>query len=187
MYKIGKKKKIFLILFLVISLTNGCSWLIEPSTEATNESYEAGNKALNDGNYDEAISHYRQISRGSPFYPQAIWMIQKVPFKKGVASFKNKKYQIAIEEFLKVPVHSPDYEESQRYIKLTNYNLLLQKYLNSNSKNRFYMIKDLVQITNELDDSKLFLENIALIENELKIKTSKKKNKVFDKHVMEYS
>ena len=39
------------------------------------------------------------------------------------------------------------------------------------------MIKDLVQITNELDDSKLFLENIALIENELKIKTSKKKTK----------
>ena len=172
------KKIIFIFVFsIIITLINGCSWFNETSKEATNESYEAGNKALNEGRYDEATSHYRKISRSSAFYPQALWMIQKVPFKKGVASFNQKKFQIAIDELSKVPRHSPDYEEAQRYIKLTNYNLLLQKYIKSSSKDRFYMIKDLVEITSELGNSKLLLENISLIENELKDRTSKKKTK----------
>ena len=163
--------------FLIISFLSGCGWFYEPSTKAKNEYYEAGNKAMSEGRYDEAISYYRKISRSSPFYPQALWMIQKVPFKKGVALFEQKKFQIALEELLKVPVHSPDYEKAQRYISLTNYNLLLEKYTKSSSKERFFLIKDLVKITNELNDSELLLENIKLIENELKIKASKEKTK----------
>jgi len=171
-------KIIIIFLFsLTITIINGCGWLYKPSKKATNEYYEAGNKAFNDGKYDEATSYYRKISRSSPFYPQALWMIQKVPFKKGVTSFNQKRFQIAIEELSKVPRHSPDFEESQRYIKLTNYNLLLKKYLNSRSKNRYYLIKDLVDISNELGDSQLLLENISLIENELKIQISKTKSK----------
>ncbi len=161
----------------LITIANGCSWLFEPTKEAKNDLYEAGNKALNEGKYDEATSYYRKISRSSPFYPQALWMIQKVPFKKGVASFNLKKFQIAIEEFSKVPRHSPDYEEAQRYIKLTNYNLLLQKYTKSSSKDRFYMIKDLVDISNELSNINLLKKNITLIEKELKIRTSNSKTK----------
>ena len=91
--------------------------------------------------------------------------------------FEQKKFQIALEELLKVPVHSPDYEKSQRYISLINYNLLLEKYTKSSSKERFFLIKDLVKITNELNDSELLLENIKLIKNELKIKATKKKTK----------
>ena len=169
--------KIKVTVFLITSFLSGCGWFYEPSTKATNEYYEAGNKAMSEGRYDEAISYYRKISRSSPFYPQALWMIQKVPFKKGVALFEQKKFQIAIEELLKVPVHSPDYEKAHRYISLTNYNLLLEKYSKSSSKERFFLIKDLVTITNELNDSELLLENIKLIENELKIKSSPKKTK----------
>ena len=176
-YQKNIKIKNNITIFLIISFLTGCGWFYEPSTEATNEYYESGNKAMTVGRYDEAISHYRKISRSSPFYPQALWMIQKVPFKKGVASFEQKKFQIAIEEFLKVPVHSPDYEKAQRYLRLTNYKLLLEKYLKSSSKERFYLIKDLVTITNELNDSELLLENIKLIKNELKIKATKKKTK----------
>ena len=39
------------------------------------------------------------------------------------------------------------------------------------------MIKDLVDISNELGRSKLLLGNISLIENELKVRTTKKKTK----------
>ena len=172
--KIKNRVTVFLIISFFFS---GCGWFYEPSTKATNEYYEAGNKAMSEERYDEAISYYRKISRSSPFYPQALWMIQKVPFKKGVALFEQKKFQIALEELLKVPVHSPDYEKAQRYISLTNYNLLLGKYTKSSSKERFFLIKDLVKITNELNDSELLLENIKLIENELKIKASKEKTK----------
>ena len=179
MYTVKKNKNrisLFVFSFFIIVIS-GCSWFYESSTEARNESYEAGNKALNEGRYDEATSYYRKISRSSPFYPQALWMIQKVPFKKGVASFEQEKFQIAIEELSKVPRHSPDYEEAQRYLMLTNYKLLLQKYLKSSNKERFYMIKDLVDISNELGSSKLLLGNISLIENELKVRTTKKKTK----------
>ena len=92
--KITKKKKFSLVFLLIITFTTGCSWFFEPSSEAKNEYYDAGNKALNDGEYEEALSYYRQISRSSPFYPQALWMIEKVPFNKGVASYNEKKYQI---------------------------------------------------------------------------------------------
>ena len=88
-------KKIFFCSFLlIVFLINGCSWFFEPSEEAKNESYEAGNKALSEGKFEEAKSFFRQIPQSSPFYPQAIWMIQKVPFKKGVAAYNQKKYQL---------------------------------------------------------------------------------------------
>ncbi|HBJ47039.1 MAG TPA: hypothetical protein DDY69_06870, partial [Deltaproteobacteria bacterium] len=88
-------KHLVLIIFAV--LVTGCSWFSD-STEPVNESYEAGKKALEEGNYEIAKSYFREISPDSPFYPQAIWMIQKVPFKKGVAAFEQKQYQIAIFE-----------------------------------------------------------------------------------------
>ena len=113
-------KKIFFCSFLlIVFLINGCSWFFEPSEEAKNESYEAGNKALSEGKFEEAKSFFRQIPQSSPFYPQAIWMIQKVPFKKGVAAYNQKKYQLALDELSKIPTHSPEYEEAKKYKKLT--------------------------------------------------------------------
>ncbi|HIP64000.1 MAG TPA: hypothetical protein EYH10_01890, partial [Deltaproteobacteria bacterium] len=120
-------KHLVLIIFAV--LVTGCSWFSD-STEPVNESYEAGKKALEEGNYEIAKSYFREISPDSPFYPQAIWMIQKVPFKKGVAAFEQKQYQIAIFELSKVPLHSPDYAESRRYLKLVNLALLNKQFLN---------------------------------------------------------
>ena len=172
------KIKIFFFVLLIITATiSGCSWLYDSSKEASNESYDAGNKAFYSGNFGEARSYYRQIPQSSPFYPQALWMIQKIPFKKGVAAYEQKKYPIALDELSKVSPHSADYKEAQRYIKLNNYSILLKKYKESNSKDRFYIINDLVNISNELENSKLHIENFGLIEKELKFSTSKKKTK----------
>jgi len=92
-----KKQLKHLVLIIFAVLVTGCSWFSD-STEPVNESYESGKKALEEGNYEIAKSYFREISPDSPFYPQAIWMIQKVPFKKGVAAFEQKQYQIAIFE-----------------------------------------------------------------------------------------
>jgi len=172
------KKRIFffVILFFTVSI-NSCSWFYDSSKEVTNELYESGNKAFYDGNFVEARSYFRQIPPSSSFYPQALWMIQKIPFKKGVAAYEQKKYPLALDELSKVPPHSPDYEEAQRYIKLNNYSILLQKFKESNSKDRFYIIKDLIDISNELNNPNLHLENFSLIKNELKLSKSKKKTK----------
>ena len=107
----GKQIKCLAIILLAVGLS-GCSWFGD-SSEPVNDSYEAGIKALSEGRYEEAKSYFREIALSSSFYPQAIWMIQKIPFKKGVAAYEQKKFQMAISELSKVPVHSPNYAETQ--------------------------------------------------------------------------
>ncbi len=116
---ISSRKKYLFIISLCILLA-GCSWFGE-SAEPENASYEAGKKALSEGRFEEAKSHLRDITPDSPFYPQAVWMIQKVPFKKGVSAYEQKRFEVAFVEFSKVPLHAADYAESQRYLNLINY------------------------------------------------------------------
>ncbi len=46
----------YLVLVIFAVLVTGCSWFSD-STEPVNESYEAGKKALEEGNYEIAKSH----------------------------------------------------------------------------------------------------------------------------------
>jgi len=167
-YKMQHKNLVFVIFAVLVT---GCSWFSD-STEPVNESYEAGKIALEEGNYEIAKSHFREISPESTFYPQAIWMIQKVPFKKGVAAFEQKQFQVAISELSKVPVHSPDYAETQHYLKLSNYALLHKQFTKSSGKDRFVLISEKVKIAIELGDSKLLLESVDLIDTGLDQSTS---------------
>ena len=158
--------KILLVVWL-----SGCSWFGD-SSEPANDSYEAGNKAFSEGNYEEAKTYFRQVSLSSSFYPQAIWMIQKVPFKKGVAAYEQKQFQMAVSELSKVPAHSPDYAETQHYLKLSNYALLHKQVIKCSEKDRFVLISEMVKISNELGDSKLLLEIVDLIDTGLDQSTS---------------
>jgi len=162
-------KHLVLIIFAV--LVTGCSWFSD-SAEPVNESYEAGKKALEEGNYEIAKSYFREISPNSPFYPEAIWMIQKVPFKKGVGAFEQKQYQIAIFELSRIPLHSPDYAESRRYLKLVNLALLNKQFLNVSGQDRFVLVQEIIDIAYELADSKLIFESVDLIYTGLDQSTS---------------
>ena len=162
-------KDLVLIIFAV--LVTGCSWFSD-STEPVNESFEAGKKALEEGNYEIAKSYFREISPNSPFYPQAIWMIQKVPFKKGVAAFEQKQYQIAIFELTRIPLHSPDYAESRRYLKLVNLALLNKQFQNTSGQDRIVLVQEIIDIAYELAESKLIFESVDLIYTGLDQSTS---------------
>jgi len=153
-------KNLVLILFSV--LVTGCSWFGD-AIEPVNESYEAGKKSLDEGNYEIAKSYFREINPDSPFYPQAIWMIQKIPFKKGVAAFEQKQYPIAINELSKIPLHSPDYAESRRYLNLVNLVLLNKQFLKTTGKDRIELVQEIISIANELADSELIFESVDLI------------------------
>jgi tetratricopeptide (TPR) repeat protein len=166
----------FFIGILIAVGTTGCSWF-EETIEPTNEAYDSGKKALSEGKYEEAKAHFREIDRSSPFYPQAVWMIQKVPFKKGVGAFEQKKYQLSIFELSKVPMHSPDYSEAERYLNMANYMLLLEKFQQSTDKDRFILIQELVNISNDLGDSKLLLDSLDIIKTGLDTSSSKKQTR----------
>mgnify|MGYP000011612596 FL=1 len=163
----------FFLGILIAAGTAGCSWFGE-TTEPTNDAYESGKKALSESKYEEAKAHFREIDPSSPFYPQAVWMIQKVPFKKGVAAFEQKKYQLALVDLSKVPLHSPDYAEAQRYINLANYKLLLEQFQQSTDKDRFILIQELANISNEIGESKLILDSLDMIKTGLDKSSSKK-------------
>ena len=121
--KISNKKYNFIIgLFLCIFLS-GCSWFGD-STEPENDSYKAGKKALNEGKFELAKAKLREISPESLYYPQAVWLIQKVPFKKGIVAYEKQQFEVAISEFLKVPLHGEHYSEAQNYIDLINLSLI---------------------------------------------------------------
>ena len=91
-----------------------------------------------------------------------------------VAAFEQKKYQLAVVALSKVPLRSPDYAEAQRYINLANYTMLQEQFQQSTDKDRFILIQELVNISNELGDSKMLLESVELIKTGLEKFTSTK-------------
>lgn len=174
--KINNITKKIIVVILISAGVAGCSWF-GGSSEPTNGSFEAGKKALSEGKYEVAKSFFREITPSSPFYPQAVWMIQKVPFKKGVAAFEQKKYQLAFVDLSKVPLHSPDYAEAQRYLNLANYNMLNEQFQQSTDKDRFILIQEMVNISNDLGDTKLLLESVELIKTGLEKSSSTKQTR----------
>ena len=97
-----------------------------------------------------------------------------MPFKKGVTAFEQKKFQLALVNLSKVPLHSPDYAGAQRYINLANYKLLLEQFQQSTDKDRFILIQELANISNEIGESKLILDSLDMIKTGLDKSSSEK-------------
>jgi len=72
----------------------------------------------------------------------------------------------------KVPLHSPDYAESRRYLKLVDLALLNKQFLNASGQDRFVLVQEIIDIAYELADSKLIFESVDLIYTGLDQSTS---------------
>ena len=131
--KISNNKYNFIISIFLCILLSSCSWFGD-YVQHGNDSYEAGKKALNEGKFELAKAKLREITPESPYYPQAVWLIQKVPFKKGIDAYEKQQFEVAISEFSKVPLHGEFYSEAQHYIDLINYEMLYDQ-LRISSKN----------------------------------------------------
>ena len=189
--KISNKKYNFIIgLFLCIFLS-GCSWFGD-STEPENDSYKAGKKALSEGKFELAKAKLREITPESPYYPQAVWLIQKVPFKKGIDAYEKQQFEVAISEFSKVPLHGEHYSDAQYYLDLINYEKLydllsisLKDSQDSNfSQNKkdeetkfnydIVLITKLVNIAEKMGDSKKVLESFDIVISAIKHSSSRR-------------
>ena len=187
--------KLFIVLFLC-NLLSGCSWF-GGSVEPENGSYKAGKKALNEGKFELAKAKLREITPESPYYPQAIWLIQRVPFKKGIDAYEKQQFEVAIFEFLKVPLHGEDYSEAQHYIDLINYERLYDQ-LRISSKNSHHsnssqekkaeeikfnydilLISKLVNIAEKMGDFNKVLESIDIVISGIKHSSSRSQTENF--------
>ena len=194
--KISNKKYNFFIVLLLCILLSGCNWFGD-SVEPENGSYKAGKKALNEGKFELAKAKLREITPESPYYPQAVWLIQKVPFKKGMDAYEKQQFEVAISEFSKVPLHGEDYSKAQHYIDLINYERLYDQLsissknsLHSNSsqlkkaaENKFnydiLLITKLVNIAEKMGDSKKIIENIDIVISGIKHSSSRVQTEEF--------
>ena len=188
--EISNNKYIFILSLFIFILLYGCSWFGD-SAKPENDSYQAGRKALNEGKFELAKAKLREIKPESPYYPQAVWLIQKVPFKKGIDSYEKKQYEVAISEFSKVPLHGEHYSEAQHYLDLINYKILYDQlrisYKNSHdSKSNQYnqseeikfnydivLISKLVNIAEKMEDSKKVLESFDIVISGIKNSSSR--------------
>ena len=194
--KISNKKYNFIIgLFLCIFLS-GCSWFGD-STEPENDSYKAGKKALSEGKFELAKAKLREIKPESPYYPQAVWLIQKVPFKKGIDAYEKQQFEVAISEFSKVPLHGEHYSEAQHYIDQINYDKLYKRLRissknlhNSNSRKEkrtegikfnfdIVLITKLVGIAEKMGESRKVIESIEIVISGIKNSSSRVKTEEF--------
>jgi len=190
--KISNKKYNFIIAISLCILLSGCSWFGD-SAEPENDSYEAGKKALNEGKFELAKAKLREITQDSPYYPQAVWLIQKVPFKKGIDAYEKQQLEVAISEFSKVPLHGEDYSEAQHYLNLINYEMLYDQ-LRIASKTEDLSNKDaeeikfnydivlitkLVNIAEKIGDSKKVLESFDIVISGIKHSSSRSQTEDF--------
>ena len=189
--KIGNKKYNFFISIFLCILLSGCSWFGD-SAEPENDSYKAGKKALNEGKFELAKAKLREITPESPYYPQAVWLIQKVPFKKGIVAYEKQQFEVAIFEFSKVPLHGEHYSEAQHYLDLINYEILYEQ-LRKTSKDSqdsnfsqdkkaeeikfnydIVLITKLVNIAEKMGDSKKILESFDIVISAIKHSSSRR-------------
>jgi len=190
--KISNKKYNFIIAISLCILLSGCSWFGD-SAEPENDSYEAGKKALNEGKFELAKAKLREITQDSPYYPQAVWLIQKVPFKKGIDAYEKQQLEVAISEFSKVPLHGEYYSEAQHYLNLINYEMLYDQ-LRIASKTEDLSNKDaeeikfnydivlitkLVNIAEKIGDSKKVLESFDIVISGIKHSSSRSQTEDF--------
>jgi len=194
--KISNKKSNFIIALFLCILLCGCSWFGDYAQHG-NDSYEAGKKALNEGKFELAKAKLREISPESPYYPQAVWLIQKVPFKKGIDAYEKQQLEVAISEFSKVPLHGEHYSEAQHYIDLINYEMLYDQ-LRISSKNSHHsnssqekkaeeikfnydivLITKLVDIAEKMGDSKKVIESIDIVISGIKHSSSRSQTEDF--------
>jgi len=191
----NKKYNFFIVLFLCI-LFSGCNWF-GGSVEPENGSYKAGKKALNEGKFELAKAKLREITPESPYYPQAVWLIQKVPFKKGIDAYEKQQFEVAISEFSKVPLHGEHYSEAQHYIDLINYEMLYDqirispKKLHRSNFNQekkaeeitinydIVLITKLVGIAEKMGDSKKVIESIDIVISGIKHSSSRVQTEEF--------
>ena len=194
--KVSNKKYNFIVSILLCYLISSCSW-IGDSAEPQNDSYKAGKRALNEGKFEMAKAKLREISPESPYYPQAVWLIQKVPFKKGIDAYEKQQYEVAISEFSKVPLHAEHYTEAQQYLDLINYKILYHQ-LRISSNNIYdsnsseyikvaeiefnydiVLITKLVAIAEKMDDSKKVLESFDIVISGIKYSSSRSQTENF--------
>ena len=190
--KTSNKKYNFIIAISLCILLSGCSWFGD-FAEPENDSYEAGKKALNEGKFELAKAKLREITPESPYYPQAVWLIQKVPFKKGIDAYEKQQLEVAISEFSKVPLHGQDYSEAQHYLNQINYEMLYDQ-LRIASKTEDLSNKDaeeikfnydivlitkLVNIAEKMGDSKKVLESIDIVISGIKHSSSRSQTEDF--------
>ena len=190
---INNKKYNCFISILICILLYGCSWFGN-YTEPENDSYKAGKKALTEGKFELAKAKLREITPDSPYYPQAVWLIQKVPFKKGVDAYEKEQFEIAISEFSKVPLHAEYFSDAQHYLNLINYEVLYDK-LRISSKNQnsildenpeeikfnydTVLIAKLVNIAEKMDDYKKVLESFEIIISGIRNSSSRSQREDF--------
>ena len=177
-------------------LLSGCGWF-GVTVEPENDSYKAGKKALNEGKFELAKAKLREITPESPYYPQAIWLIQRVPFKKGIDAYEKQQFEVAIFEFLKVPLHGEDYSEAQHYIDLINYERLYDQlwisskyshHSNSSQEKKaeeikfnydILLISKLVNIAEKMGDFNKVLESIEIVISGIKHSSSRSQTEDF--------
>ena len=190
--KISNKKYNFIIAIFLCILLSGCSWFGD-SAEPENDSYEAGKKALNEGKFELAKAKLREITQDSPYYPQAVWLIQKVPFKKGIDAYEKQQLEVAISEFSKVPLHGEYYSEAQHYLNLINYEMLYDqlriapKTEDLSNKDAeeikfnydIVLITKLVNIAEKIGDSKKVLESFDIVISGIKHSSSRSQTEDF--------
>ena len=194
--KIGNKKYNFFISIFLCILLSGCSWFGD-SAEPENDSYKAGKKALNEGKFELAKAKLREITPESPYYPQAVWLIQKVPFKKGIDAYEKQQFEVAISEFSKVPLHGEHYSEAQHYIDLINYEMLYDQirissnnlhHSNFNQEKKaeeikfnydIVLITKLVDIAEKMGDAKKKLESFDIVISGIKHSSSRSQTEDF--------
>jgi len=194
--EISNKKYNFIIALFLCVLLSSCSWFGD-SAEPENDSYKAGKKALNEGKFELAKAKLREITPESPYYPQAVWLIQKVPFKKGIDAYEKQQFEVAISEFSKVPLHGEYYSEAQHYIDLINYEMLYDQ-LRISSKNSYHsnsskekkaeeikfnydivLITKMVGIAEKMGDSKKVIESIDIVISGIKHSSSRSQTEDF--------
>ncbi len=194
--KISNNKYNFIISIFLCIVLSGCTWFGD-SAEPENDSYNAGKKALNEGNFELAKAKLREITPESPYYPQAVWLIQKVPFKKGIVAYEKQQFEVAISEFSKVPLHGEHYSEAQHYLDLINYEMLYDQ-VRISSKNSHHsnssqekkaeeikfnydivLITKLVNIAEKMGDYKKVVESIDIVISGIKHSSSRVQTEEF--------
>ena len=191
----NKNNNYFILIFLCI-LLSGCSWFAD-FAEHENDSYKAGKKALNEGKFELAKAKLREITPESPYYPQAVWLIQKVPFKKGIDAYEKQQFAVAISEFSKVPLHVEHYSDAQHYLDLINYQIMYDKLRissnnshdsNSSQANKAERIKfnydivlitKLVKIAEKMGDYKKKLDSLEIVISGIKHSSSRSQTEEF--------
>ena len=159
---------LFLLIAGVALGISSCAWIGEEALVEDDALYRQALQAIQEEDYDEALSSLRKTPPDSPYYPRALQLIRRIPLVRVQDAIDARNYKKALSELHKIPPTHESYPEVQQLQMDIAYHMALEEYQKARTfRERVVALEKLSLAVTERKSKERLIEAVEIIGGEL--------------------